>query len=107
MDNNYLYIDNNSLNYSDGVFSGITSNCNIEEFILEEADKMRNSNLKNYDRFSTKQREELAKRWENVKNLSDGKYEYYFNLEDKYDMFKKFVKDLSDKLNIKYKLEIL
>ena len=39
-------------------------------------------------------------------NLPDGNYEYYFNLEDKTETFKKSVQELAEKLGIDYELII-
>lgn len=106
MENNYLYIENNTLNYQDGVVSGIATIIpeQFSDFCLEQADKMRNSDLGNYDDLTTEQRERLAKLWEEAINLPDGKYEYYFNLEDKKEVFVQSVKELATRLNIKYNL---
>ena len=53
-----------------------------------------------------KQREEIAKRWEKAKSLPDGKYDFYFNLENKNKVFKESVKKLANYLGIKYELII-
>ena len=39
-------------------------------------------------------------------NLPDGNYEYYFNLEDKTEVFIKSVQELAEKLGIDYELII-
>lgn len=108
MENHYLHIKGCEINYSDGVFSGfaIREHEDVEAFCLDKADKMRHSDLGNYDKLSRKQREELAKRWEAANDLPDGEYEYYFNLEDKSKTFKKSVEELAKKLGIKYELKI-
>ena len=51
MINHYLYIENGKFNWLDGVFSGIATvtKDKISNFCLDQADKMRNSNLGNYD----------------------------------------------------------
>ena len=89
MINHYLYIENGRFNWLDGVFSGIATVAKdkISNFCLDQADKMRNSNLGNYDHLTSEQRERLAKLWESARNLPDGNYEYYFNLEDKTEVF--------------------
>ena len=108
MENHYLYIEYNKWNWDDNVFSGIATITpeRVSDYCLEQADKMRNSNLGNYDDFTTEQREELAQRWEAAINLPDGKYEYYFNLETKKEVFIQSVKELGEKLGIDYELII-
>ena len=108
MINHYLYIENGTFNWSDGVFSGIATVAQdkISDFCLEKADKMRNSNLGNYDHLTSEQRERLAKLWESAMNLTDGNYEYYFNLEDKTEVFIKSVQELGKKFGIDYELII-
>ena len=108
MINHYLYIENCKFNWLDGVFSGIATVAQdkVSDFCLEKADKMRNSNLGNYDYLTSEQRERLAKLWESAMNLPDGNYEYYFNLEDKTEVFIKSVQELAEKLGINYELII-
>ena len=108
MINHYLYIENGKFNWLDGVFSGIATVAKdkISNFCLDQADKMRNSNLGNYDHLTSEQRERLAKLWESARNLTDGNYEYYFNLEDKTEVFIKSVQELAEKLGIDYELII-
>ena len=108
MENNYLYIEHDKWNWSDYAFSGIATLAQdkVSDFCLERADEMRNSNLKNYDHLTTEQREKLAKLWESAMNLPDGNYEYYFNLEDKTEVFIKSVQELAEKLGIDYELII-
>lgn len=108
MINHYLYIENSKFNWSDGVFSGIATVAQdkVSYFCLENADKMRNSNLGNYDHLTSEQRERLAKLWESAMNLPDGNYEYYFNLEDKTEVFIKSVQELGKKFGIDYELII-
>lgn len=108
MINHYLYIENGKFNWSDNVFSGIATVTQDKgsDFCLEKADKMRNSNLGNYDHLTTEQREKLAKLWESAMNLPDGNYEYYFNLEDKTEVFIKSVQELGKKFGIDYELII-
>ena len=108
MTNHYLHIENGKFNWSDNVFSGIATVAQdkISDFCLEKADKMRNSNLGNYNHLTSEQRERLAKLWESVMNLPDGNYEYYFNLEDKTETFIKSVQELAEKLGIDYELII-
>ena len=108
MINHYLHIENETLTWSDGVFIGIAtvSQDKVSDFCLKQADEMRNSNLGNYDNLTTEQREKLAKLWESVMNLPAGNYDYYFNLENKTEVFIKSVKDLGEKLGINYELII-
>lgn len=108
MINHYLYIENGKFNWLDGVFSGIVTVAKdkISNFCLDQADKMRNSNLGNYDHLTSEQRERLAKLWESAMNLPDGNYEYYFNLEDKTEVFIKSVQELGKKFDIDYELII-
>ena len=108
MINHYLYIENGKFNWSDYVFSGIATLAQdkVSDFCLEKADKMRNSNLGNYDHLTKEQRERLAKLWESAMNLPDGNYEYYFNLEDKTEVFIKSVQELGKKFGIDYELII-
>lgn len=108
MINHYLYIENGKFNWLDGVFSGIVTvtKDKISNFCLNQADKMRNSNLGNYDHLTSEQRERLAKLWESAMNLPDGNYEYYFNLEDKTEVFIKSVQELGKKFGIDYELII-
>ena len=108
MTNNYLYIENGTFNWSDYAFSGIATLAQdkVSDFCLERADEMRNSNLGNYDHLTSEQRERLAKLWESARNLPDGNYEYYFNLEDKTEVFIKSVQELGKKFGIDYELII-
>ena len=108
MINHYLYIESGTFNWLDGVFSGIATvtQDKVSDFCLERADEMRNSNLGNYDHLTSEQRERLAKLWESARNLPDGNYEYYFNLEDKTEVFIKSVQELGKKFSIDYELII-
>ena len=108
MINHYLYIENGKFNWSDNVFSGIATVAQdkVSDFCLEQSDKMRNSNLGNYEHLTSEQRERLAKLWESAMNLPDGNYEYYFNLEDKTEVFIKSVQELGKKFGIDYELII-
>ena len=108
MIHHYLYIENGTFNWSDGVFSGIATVAQdkVSDFCLERADEMRNYNLGNYDHLTSEQRERLAKLWESAMNLPDGNYEYYFNLDDKTEVFIKSVQELGKKFGIDYELII-
>lgn len=111
MTNHYLYIEENkSINYADSAFTGITICLNKEEFDAfceEKAHEWEYSELGNFDAFTEKQRLEIARRWRVVKDLPDGKYEYYFNLEDKEKVFIQYVDELARHLGIKYELKLL
>ena len=106
MKNNYLYIDGDTWNWCDGAFSGIATlgPDRVSKYCLEQAEDMRHSDYANYDDLSTEERERLAKLWEEAVNLPEGRYEYYFNLENKNEVFIQFVKELAVKLDIKYDL---
>ena len=106
MINNYLYIEGNTWNYCDGVFSGIATVKpeRVSNFCLGHAEDMRHSDLGNYSRMSKSKREKLAKLWEAAKDLPEGKYEYYFNFENKKEVFVQSVKELATRLGIKYDL---
>ena len=108
MENHYLYIEHNKWNWSDNVFSGIATirKDRVSDYCLDQADKMRHSDLGNYDDLTAEQRERLAKLWESAMNLPDGNYEYYFNLEDKTEVFIKSVQELGKKFGIDYELII-
>lgn len=109
MVNHYLYIrEDGTWNWSDGVFSGIATlrSDKVSEYCLEQAEKMRYSEYGNYDHLSKDERELLAQRWEAAVNLPVGKYEYYFNLEDKQEVLKQSVKELAKTLGIDYELII-
>lgn len=108
MINHYLHIEKGTFSWSDSIFSGIAtvSQDKVSDFCLDQSDKIRNSSLGNYDNFTTEQRERLAKLWESAMNLPDGNYDYYFNLEDKTEVFIKSVQELAEKLDIDYELII-
>ena len=109
MNNHYLHIEDDYISYSDGVFNGFSKLEDDEKLrivCLDRAEQFRTSELGNYDDLSQEQREELAKRWEAAKNLPDGKYEYYFNLEDKRKVFKQSVEELAKRLGISYELKL-
>lgn len=108
MNNEYLHIENGEINYQDNVFSGLIfrKGKDFHDFCLKKADDMRHSDLGNYDDFTKEQREELAKRWEAAKDLPDGEYDYYFNLEDKIEVFKQTIEELAKRLRINYELKV-
>lgn len=108
MENHYLYIEHDKWNWDDNVFSGIATMTpeRVSDYCLEQADKMRNSDLGNYDDLTKEQRERLAKLWEAAINLPAGKYDYYFNLENKREAFIESVRTLATRLGIDYELII-
>lgn len=109
MINHYLYIEEDGTwNWSDGVFSGIATlePEEVSEYCLEQAEKMRYSDYGNYDHLSKEERERLAQLWEDAKDLPEGRYDYYFNLEDMQEVFKKSVEEIAKRLGIKYELTI-
>ena len=108
MKNCYLHKINDKWEWFDGVFmsTATVSQNRVSEYCLEQADDARNSILGNYDDLTTEQRERLAKLWEAAINLPDGKYDYYFNLDSKKEVFIQSVKELGEKLGIDYELII-
>lgn len=108
MENNYLYIEDNTWNYCDGTISGIAvlEPEIVSDFCLKTAEDMRHSDLGNYDDLSKDEREKLAQLWEAAKDLSEGKYDYYFNLENKKEVFIQSVKELAARFGIKYNLTL-
>ena len=108
MENNYLYIEGNKWSYCDSVFDGIAtlSPEKVSDFCLYMAEDMRYSDLGNYDDLSKDEREKLAQLWETAKDLPNGKYDYYFNLENKKEVFIQSVKKLAERFGIKYNLTL-
>lgn len=115
MDNYYLNItilenEETAISASDGVFSSIATVKTKEDFDAycnTKADEFLNSPLGNYNKYSKKERKLKAQKWSDVKNLSEGKHKYYFNLESKEELFTKAVDDLAKEFGINYSLEIL
>ena len=116
MKNYYLYISKRSdgkigVNSSDGVFSSYTTVGSKEAFHTyceEKANDWLKSNLGNYSCCNAKKRKIIANKWLEARNLSEGKYDYYFNIESKEDIFCKEVDSIAKSLGIKdYTLEIL
>ena len=99
-----MHIEGNSISYCDGAFCGIVDK--IGDVFQEKADEWRHSKFGNYDNFTTEQREEIARRWEKAKDLPDGEYDYYFNLENMVEVFKKSVDELAKKFGIDYELKL-
>ena len=68
---------------------------------------MEESKLGDYTQLSKGKREQIARRWMAAAELPDGEYEYYFNLEDKRELFERQVKEFAKRLGIKYELRTL
>ena len=110
MRNHYLYIkEDGTWNWSDNAFSGIVTLTpdRVSEYCREKAKEWRSSKLGNYTQFSIGKRLRTARRWMAAAELPDGEYEYYFNPEDKYKMFRQQVKGFAKQLGVKYELKIL
>lgn len=107
MENHYLEITKTSngnleVNSSDGVFSSFVTRTpeTFANYCEEKANEWLTSELGNYDGWTKKQRKEVSKKWLAVKNLSEGKYEYYFNLGSLEDIFRKEVDLLAKSIGI-------
>lgn len=108
MKNNYLKIENQEdgkiyLSASDGVF-GYSATCDDKEDFLKycdaKADMWLNSTWGNFNGWSKQKRKAIAHKWIIAKNLSEGKYNYYFNLGDIKDLFREEVAELAKSMNI-------
>lgn len=115
MENYYLRITKTSngnieVNSSDGVFSSFaTRNDKVafQAYCEEKAHEWLTSDLGNYDGWNKKQRKEVAEKWLAAKDLSEGNYEYYFNLGSVEDAFREEVASLAKSMGIKdYKLTL-
>lgn len=114
MENHYLEITKTSngnleVNSSDGVFCSFATRTpeTFANYCEEKANEWLTSKLGNYDGWTKKQRKEVAKKWLAAKDLSEGNYNYYFNLDSCEDIFRKEVASLAKNLEITdYKLEI-
>ena len=115
MNNHYLKITKTSngnleVNSSDGVFSSFaTRNDKVafQAYCEEKAHEWVNSKLGNYDGWTKKQRKEVAEKWLAAKDLSEGNYNYYFNLGSIEDAFREEVASLAKSMGIKdYKLTL-
>ena len=116
MENHYLYIYKRSdgkieVNSSDGVLSSYATVGSKEAFRTYcegKANEWLKSKEGNYSRWNAMKRRIIANKWRKSRNLSEGKYDYYFNAESKEDIFRKEVDSLAKNLGIKnYTLEIL
>ena len=115
MKNHYLYIIKETdgkikLNSSDGVFSSFaTRNDKVafQAYCEERAHEWLTSELGNYNGWTKEQRKEVAEKWLAAKELSEGKYEYYFNFGSIEDIFREEVASLAKSMGIKdYKLTL-
>lgn len=108
MKNHYLYIKNQkdgkiNLSASDGVF-GYSATCNDKEDFIkycdEKADVWLNSTWDNFKGWTKQKRKSIAHKWIIAKNLSEGKYEYYFNFGTIQDIFREEVAVLASSMGI-------
>lgn len=113
MENRYLHIKDGKIDFYDYAFFGSANRQGrafrraFREYCREKAEEWRCSKLGNYTQFSKGKREQIARRWMAVAELPDGEYEYYFNLEDKHEIFEQQVKEFAKQLGVKYELRIL
>lgn len=111
----YLKIVNQSdgkivVSARDGVFSYVVTCKDKDGFIdycEERKDAWLNSTLGNFDNQSEFRRRVIADKWKAAKELSEGCYDYYFNLESIESIFRKEVAELAKNLGIEnYVLEL-
>ena len=69
-------------------------------FCEEKAEEWLNSNYLNFAKFSQEERKFFADKWLNVKKLPFGRYDYYFNTENKEEIFALRVQELARGLGI-------
>ena len=107
-DNHYLYLSETEngeveINSSDGVFSSFAK-CPkgklFNAYCDGKAKQWLNSELVNYADRRKEDREFMADKWCNVKNLPMGKYEFYFNRGDIKDAFRKSVEIMAENYGI-------
>lgn len=95
---------------NDGVFSYIATCEDKDDFISyceKREDAWRNSTLGNFDNQSEFRRRTIADKWNAVKELPEGCYNYYFNLESVEYIFRKEVAELAENLGVgNYILEL-
>ena len=112
--NHYLFIGKTEdgkiyINYSDGVFSGYTIIPDREEFQAycgEKAYDWLEGKYRNYNDWSENDREIIAQKWLNAKELHGCNYNYYFNFGTIRDIFRDEVADLAKSMGITYNLTI-
>lgn len=111
----YLKITNQpdgkiDISANDGVFSYIATCEDKDDFISyceKREDAWRNSTLGNFDNQSEFRRRAIADKWKAVKELPEGCYDYYFNLESIESIFRKEVANLAENLGVgNYILEL-
>ena len=99
LDDNKIKIDS-----SDGVFTSFGTV--VEEYYFDYCDEKANewlsSKLGNYDGWSKKDRKAIADKWAKAKELPEGIYDYYFNLQDTTEIFCEAVKKLAKGMGINY-----
>lgn len=111
----YLKITNRpdgkiDISASDGVFSYIAT-CKDKDAFINYCEQRKeawlNSDLGNFDGLPKFKRQIIANKWDLVKELPEGYYNYYFTLESVETIFRNEVKNLADSLGIKnYILEL-
>lgn len=114
MENNYLDIKKEDgkivVSSRDGVFTSIITLDDKEAFknyCERKAKEWKESTLGNFANWSSEDRERKSDKWINARNLQCGKYNFYFNIGDKKDIFRKEVYSLAKSLGITdYILEI-
>lgn len=73
----------------------------FQKYCDEKADMWLNSTLDNFHDWSKQKRKSIAHKWTIAKNLSEGRYNYYFNSGNKEDIFCKEVAYLAESMGIK------
>jgi len=108
--NNYLNIKNREdgkidLSASDGVFSSAATLKDKDDFLKYcdgKADMWLNSTWGNFEGWTKKDRKNIADKWIAVKELSEGKYDYYFNFGSKKHIFLEEVIELATSMGIEH-----
>ena len=107
MDNLFLYITNRgegvTIQATDGAFGcyvPMGTMAKAGAFCKEKAEEWLNSNLGNFAKFSQEERKFFANKWLDVIKLPFGRYDYYFNNENKEELFLLKVQELARGLGI-------
>lgn len=79
---------------------------NYERYCNEKANDWILSPLVNFDSCNKEDREKISKKWIEAKNLREGSYEYYFNLEDIKECFRNEVIELAKRMGITDKVDL-